>query len=558
MFGTIRKHQKWLWLAIIIPTIISFVWLFGPTSRMRDGGRGSANYGSINGERVTQDQFDKARREVELRYLFMTGDWPSEDKQSNFDPIRETYQWLLLIQQQEKLGIRINSEDVARAGRENIRLFERKGVTSPAMFVQQILLRRGLGVDDFERFCRHFLGLQEIVATVGSSGKLVTLPEAQGLYRRQYQELATEAVFFKASNYLASVSVTPDALSQFYTNRLANYRLPERVQVDYVEFRLSNYLAQAETSLGTTNLADLVDDNYRRLGTNVARLFPEAKTPEAAKAKIREELIRKEAQTLARKRARDFDSVLFEIKPVAPENLQTLARTNGLEVRLTAPFDRENGPKELEVGPDFAKAAFRLTADEPFSLPIAGEDGVYVLAVNKRLRSENPPFLQIRDQVTADYKLFQATMLAQQAGAAFAQTATNSLAQGKSFAVVCATAQVSPIDLPPFSLSTRSLPEVEDRITVNQLKQIAFGTPPGKASPFVPTRDGGMVLYVKARLPLDTAKMNSELPEFFNYLRRNRQEEVFQEWFRKAADRGLHDTPLGQPKPPPNMSGAKS
>ena len=56
----------------------------------------------------------------------------------------------------------------------------------------------------------------------------------QDLYKREHQEVATEAVFFSASNYLAGVTVPPSALAQFYTNRLAVYRLPERVQVSYV------------------------------------------------------------------------------------------------------------------------------------------------------------------------------------------------------------------------------------------------------------------------------------------------------------------------------------
>src|SRR6266446_4095535 len=53
MFGTIRRHQTWLWAVIITITIISFVIFFGPQSRFNSSGREtSVYYGSINGQPV--------------------------------------------------------------------------------------------------------------------------------------------------------------------------------------------------------------------------------------------------------------------------------------------------------------------------------------------------------------------------------------------------------------------------------------------------------------------------------------------------------------------------
>src|SRR5262245_11960931 len=99
MFGTIRKHQTWLWAIIITLTIISFVIFFSPYTKM-DYGRRRADYGSINGEKVTEEQFAQAWREVQLRYFFMSGGrWADEDaKKMGFDAERESYQWLLLVQ----------------------------------------------------------------------------------------------------------------------------------------------------------------------------------------------------------------------------------------------------------------------------------------------------------------------------------------------------------------------------------------------------------------------------------------------------------------------------
>jgi len=239
MFGTIRKHQNWLWAVIITLTIGSFVVFFSPYTRMNNaaGRRGSANFGSINGERITEQDWVNAQRDVILRYFFFIGGgrFPDEEsKKSGFDADRETYQWLLLLQKQKELGIHVSIDDAAQAARMLTSQFERAGITSPTMFVEQVLQPRGLTMEDFERFCRNQLGFQELMYTVGLSGKLVTPAEAKELYIRNHQEVATEAVFFSASNYLATVTVTPQALSEFFSNRMANYRIPDRVQVNYL------------------------------------------------------------------------------------------------------------------------------------------------------------------------------------------------------------------------------------------------------------------------------------------------------------------------------------
>jgi parvulin-like peptidyl-prolyl isomerase len=235
-----------------------------------------------------------------------------------------------------------------------------------------------------------------------------------------------------------------------------------------------------------------------------------------------------------------------------------VARTNGFATGLTEPFDRDQEPKGLDVGPEFTKAAFGLSADDPFAGPISGQDGAYVIALQTRLPYQIPTLDNIRDRVESDYRLLQAHTRAQEESRNFYQTLTNGLAQAKAFTNICAEAKVKPVELPPFSISTRSLPELEELVSLDQLKQAAFSTQPGKASLPQRTADGSMVLFVKAKLPLDPAKMQTDLPAYVNAVRRSRQQEAFDAWFRREAEKGLRDTPLGRPQPPQLGSAAKS
>jgi hypothetical protein len=545
MIGTIRKHSKWLWLIIITATVISFIyWGAGP-SRMSGGSGGrvaSGDFGSIYGHKVTQQAFIDARNDFYLFYWFRAGEWP--DKNPNFsesDLDREIYIRLMLAQKANDLGIYVGNDEVVTVANEMLRSLGRNGkAVSLSDFEKQILHPKGLTAENFENFVRQYLIMEQLQQALGLTGELITPQEAAAAYQRDHQELSAKIVFFSASNYLAGVSApTPETLLRFYTNQEAVYRLPDRMQVSYVAFEVTNYLAQARAEWAKTNFDELVGAYFRQLGEN----YRNSKSPAEAKDKIREELIRDRAGNDARKDANDFANAVFNIDPARPENLAAVAKQKGLPVHVTAPFAGKFGPEEFTAPQDFTKAAFGLTPDEPFARPVAGPDAVYVLAFANRLPSEIPPLDQIRERVAQEYQWREAILLARHAGTNFFRTLTGMTAD-RDFASLCVAAGLEPQVLPAFSLSTPELPELGERTDLNQLKQAVFTTPVGKTSGFEATSDGGFIVYVQSRLPIDQAKMNSELPQYIAAFRRGRQNEAFSQWVNLEANRQLNTTPV--------------
>ncbi|HUZ06261.1 MAG TPA: SurA N-terminal domain-containing protein [Candidatus Paceibacterota bacterium] len=544
MIGTIRKHSKWLWFIIIIATIASFLFFFSPSQRMGNGGAvGNENFGSIYGKKVTRDAYLAAKREFYLFYFFHYGEWPDQMKPADLD--REIYVQMMLAQKAADLGIYIGENAEATAAIEMLRSIGRNGQAVPESdFVKQVLTPRGLTAADFENFVRDDLTLQQLIQTTGLSGTLVTPQEATLIYEREHQEISAQIVFFSASNYLSQVKTTPEAVAQFYTNYLADYRLPDRVQVSYVEFDVTNYLARAKTEL--TNLDEIVDNFYREHG---AEAFPDAKTPDEAKSKIREEALHQRAQKDALVQANEFATAVFGLnqdKP-KPADLATVAKQKGLTVHNTAPFGSQFGPDEFAAPEGFTKDAFGLTPDEPFAGPIAGPNAVYVIALMRQLPTTIPPLKEISDRVTDDFQLHEATLLAQGAGTNFVIKLAVGNAVGKSFAAECIAAGLQPLALPPFSLATEKLPELGDHTNdLTQLKQAAFSTPVGHTSRFAETDDGGFVVHVQSHLPIDQSAMKSELPKFTAELRSQRESEAFNIWLQTEANRQLRDTPVYQ------------
>lgn len=547
MFGTIRKHSKWLWLVIVTLTAISLIyWTGNSTDRARGAGGGKFNLGTIAGEKVTEEAYRAAEREVYLNYFLNSGEWPdAEASRTGFDALRETYFRLFLIQKQDELGIHVGQEVVTQVAGQIIRNFARNGADGLTAFKKTVLEPKRMTMGDFERFIRHTVGNQQLAAAVGVSGKLITPQEVRALYERENREISAQVVFFAASNYLAQVTVEPGALLEFHSNQLARYRLPERVQVSYVKFESTNHWEEAGAELAKmTNLTALLDAEYQRRGTN----FYADTAPEKAKESIKTELHEEFAMRAARRKAAEFADKLLNLEPIKLENLATLAAQQGLKTEVTAPFSRTAPPEGLNVNEAFVRAAFGLRADDPFLGPVMGRDAFYVIGQHRQLPSENPPYEAVKAQVENDYRLSKAVQLARSAAAQFGLSVTNGLAAGKAFTTLAAEAGAKPVLLPAFSLSTRNLPEVEEHVSLQQFKQVAFGTPVGSTSPYVATMEGGMVVYVQSALPLDEKVVAEKLPEFTKLVQQARQSEAFQMWFAQNAQAALADTPVNRPR----------
>jgi hypothetical protein len=87
---------------------------------------------------------------------------------------------------------------------------------------------------------------------------------------------------------------------------------------------------------------------------------------------------------------------------------------------------------------------------------------------------------------------------------------------------------------------------LEDEVDPNTFKQSVMNTPAGKLTGLIPTRTGGMVVYVRERLPIDKAKMQADLPSFSKAVRQSRETQAFDMWFEREASAALRNIPALQ------------
>lgn len=547
MFAHIRRHQKWLWIFISAAVIISFVWYFNPNQQMGGGGGDSQSVvGSMYGEPIKMSHYNDARAEALLHYYFSNGNWPENDEFSRqMKPVeREARNRLFLTRKLKDFDIKV--DDKAAADWIMTAFRDPQTKQYQYQFVQRFLENirsRGLSEQDFERYVRHQVGIQHLAAVAGASGKLVPPQEAERVLREERERIDTKVVLFSLSNYVAKVQATTEAIGTYYTNASARYALPERVQLTYVAFPASNYLAQADQTLSKeTNFTQQVDAIYQQRGAQFyTDLDGNPMTPEAAKQRIRDEIQKsfalREANKAAYEFAADLDKV--QVNPANPnpaEPLENLAGTKGLAAQVTEPFSQFQGPQNLNVPNQFTQVAFQLTPQEPIvQEPIAGEDAVYVISFKRRLPREVQSLETVQAQVTEDYKRNEGMKLAREAALAFVTAATNALAGGGQLEAVAQQLGLTVTDVPPIlrQQSRESTEALPAGVEAGSLRSAVSDLSEGQLSSYSPTREGGFVALAEKVLPPTEEEVKKDLPQFAQDFRRRNAAESFSAWFGK-------------------------
>jgi hypothetical protein len=541
-------------MVIIAATIVSFVYMFSP-ARQYGGGAGggqsssTADFGLVNGEPVTPEQFAAAQREGMLFFRLRYGQWPTTEEQKKAAD-RWAEQRLLLDSEMKQYNIDVTPQAAARYTKQIMGLRPDQAMPQDKFLdfvVNELGRKGGLTLDDFNRFVVHQAGQEYLVALFGMSGKLITTQEAEFFYRRENAPMVTERVSFPATNYYAMTAPTEAELEDYYNKHQADYRVPDRIQVNYIAFVAtnSNYMAQADKVL-STNLDDRADQVYHQQGPEAFKdENGKQLAPEQAIADIKKEIRQYAALTEARKDANAFLNDLSanhdDQHPFATNDLWQLANTKGLIVKTTEPFDEKDGCKELVVPPKTLHVLFSLRENDPDDKerallyapsPLMGEtNAAYVVGLQKQFPSQLQSLAEVHDAVVRDYREMKSTELAKAAGEKFGSAVQAGLAQGQSFDSVCAGQNAKPETLPAFTLNTPSIPGMTNRTVFNQFQETAFNLLTGQASKFTPTDDGGYVVYVKQRLAVDEAKMRDELPSYLAKMREQRQVAAFEQWF---------------------------
>ena len=234
-------------------------------------------------------------------------------------------------------------------------------------------------------------------------------------------------------------------------------------------------------------------------------------------------------------RANDFSQALLDKLSFEDAAKKVSSKGAPLKVEKTQEFTESHPCPELaSVAPAIGEA-FRLTEKDPNSEAVQTETGFYILHLDKLVPSRPLTLDEARTKVIDQIKNERGHELMVSKANEARIKLTLSLKAGKSFADAAKEAGLKVESFPVFSL----LEPPADKPNANEIIEKAVELNDNALSDLVQTAEGGLMIHVDKRDPVEESKFKREISDQMSKLRERKRFGVFLHWLqlnRKAAD----------------------
>jgi peptidyl-prolyl cis-trans isomerase D len=514
----LRKYAPWILAGVLALLLPSFVVLFSPTGSVKQE---RAELPTIAGKPVNPAEFQRAKNLVLAQVLMNAGRQPTRSLEFEDELNIETVQHIVLLKKAQDLGIRATDEDVMRQIRAQPAFLNEQRQFDPDRFQRYMAYLNNLGISEgqFEEIIREQVVLMRLRALVASAMNVTPL-ELKLNITPLHEQTTIDYVEFDAADYKEPIKVTDEDARAYYEQKKESFRKPGQAKVRYVYFTL----ADARKSITLTD--DDVSQYYERNQDKYLDADKKPKPLADVKDQVKKDLLDLRAERLAGDRATGFSVKLVHEPGTARPDFSKIAAESGVTPKETDFFNLRDTVPGVDAGPQFNQAAFSLSPEEPFSDPVKGEDGYYVLEYIASKPSEIPSFQEAKQQVIERLKQERAYEAVVKQGRDLQEKVRQATASGKTFAAACAALHLKVKTSAPFTASD----EAPDLPAARTIQETVLGMPTNSMSEFIPTASGGFFFYLKQRQPPSPEVLEKDKPQAeARILERDRQA-LFNDW----------------------------
>jgi len=524
-------QSRLLWGAFLVIIVFSFViWGMVWPSDIDKAEQANAA-GTLDGQLITPGEFRSAYLSTYLaRALALGRDVPSTPE-SDAILRRLSWQRLATLREVAKLGIRATDEELIGAIRGNFS--GTNGVYNPQQyqaFLQSVIRPMGFTAAQFEQHLREEIQIQKLGNLIGRQAQVTPL-EIRRTFETLMDEFTVEYASLRAADIEKDVSVSEDDARKLYDADPAAFTIPVQREISYAAFPVADYLEES-IEVSDDDILDYYELHIDEYTTTETGEDGKPRQVVADVDEVRDGIVKALRRAAAAEKADAAATELaFHAIPdrdgTVPEFAAEVEKT-GRKAQKLAPFSRFEVPLE-DGGAAFAAAAFELApnAFDRVSAPIAGEENVYVLYLEKEIDSRVPSFDEAKDRALEAARQKAVVDALEARAAAVKDAAIAGLAAGKTFGEAVADTGAAVAAAEPFTGLSGSTTTNE---AVQILVQAVVGYNQGEVTDPVPSTDSLIVAYVKSRTPADPATFDSYQAEIAAAIRGRRGQGLFRDW----------------------------
>lgn len=496
------RNQSQIFLGILLALIgASFIFYtkFSSMDYLRN-----TSIAKIEGHSLSPDEFRTAEQAVTIMYTLRTGQrFPAE----NEILVRQIWNRLLLLSGADDLKIQVSDDEVSdfiqklpflqKDGKFQIGLYNQ--------FVGGFLNSQKVSEARFEQIVQDDLRIEKLESTLVSPIHAST-PEVNETLQKYFGPVKLSYITFDSAAYLSKAEVSPQEIQKAYQDDSANpeYRTKEKRKVAYAFFPLSP--AQQKLT---------------------------GKDKDVAKQALGEQ-------------AMNFSVALLDEKDGKKPDFNQTAQNFKATVGTTDFFAVDETPKGIPASPNFNQAAFHLTPSDPNSNVVETDAGCYVLQLLDIQASQPKPLDEVKSLIEKNLKDRKAAEMARSMAKVNQALLQAELKKGVPFKTAAAQLKLAVSDLPEFVPADPKLKDPK----LGEFLQLTQTLSPGQLSEFLPSMEGGSIVYMESRKPASMDDVAKNAAAIRQSLEGRKRSLFLQEWLNRQAHKPGTEPPAELSKLP--------
>jgi peptidyl-prolyl cis-trans isomerase D len=388
MFDFVHEKRRLVQAILLLVTVPFALW---GVASYRNSASGADALATVDGEKITQVEFDKALQQQQNRMRQAMG--------AAYDPamferpeikhsiLTGLVNQRLLMSKAREAGLTVSDEQLAQviAG---IKAFQKDGSFDKKQY-QEVLARQNMSPLMFEARVRQELAMTQLTDGYRRNG-YASAAVADELIRLNEQQRTVSVAQVTSDAYMKQAKVDDAAVKAYYEKNQSEFKMPQQARVEYVEFSANDLLPHI--TVGDDEIKKYYEDHKHEFGTQEQRDAAHILIAVASQASAAE-------KQAARKKA---ERILQEVKK-SPQKFAELAKKYSQDPGSA----RQGGDlgffsRGMMVKP-FDDAAFSLKPGEISGL-VQSEFGFHIIKLLAIKPARIKPLSQVRGDIVQQLK----------------------------------------------------------------------------------------------------------------------------------------------------------
>ncbi|MEC7907779.1 MAG: SurA N-terminal domain-containing protein [Verrucomicrobiota bacterium] len=390
-------QSKIVWGLFIGLVVFAFVAMDMATPDNNSPKKNNTVVGKVFNDEVKYSELMQSFYSTSLDYTLRSGQELRMTDQVEQELTNAAWERIAVLKKANNQEYSVSDNEIVERIKDIIRYVSQSDQYNPEIyeaFVNNFLPRYGMNAKGFDLFIKETLMIEKILEDIDENLLFIDEAEIKETFHNLNDLLSVQYALIERKGFNSS-PISEEENYSFYTKNIEEFRVPEKISVDYIKFQIIDYTNSITV---TPNMIETsYSNNLDRFKLDSENEEISYKSLEDVSEEIKIQLLMLLARDAATAKAYDFVADISD----SGKNFSDVAKDLGIPISTSKSFSINDQFEQNETSQRFNEIAFNLdlTPENYFSDPIVEANNVYVLALKEKFDSYLPDYEDISQQV---------------------------------------------------------------------------------------------------------------------------------------------------------------